>query len=150
MGQLGKPRRGCGGVSGLGYCGVSSHGAKRAADQTRKAIADVLTFGSGNRASTQIQEIKYVLQKGRWEVGYHLCHTLRTLLADLKTPGLSLQQNQSIDNAVISLTEIENALDAAIRKDREPRGADRFNASLSSIQVIIDDIFRDAASGRGG
>ena len=84
------------------------------------------------------------------EVGYHLCHTLRTLLADLKTPGLSLQQNQSIDNAVISLTGIENDLDAAIRKDREPRGADRFNASLSSIQVIIDDILRDAASGRGG
>ena len=135
---------------GLAFVWYQVTGAKRAADQTRKAIADVLIFGSGNRASTLIQEIKYVLQKSKWEVGYHQCHTLRTLLGDLKMTGLSLQHIQLIDKAVVSLTDIENDLDAAIRKEREPRGTNRFNASLSSIQVTLEDILSEAASGRGG
>ena len=97
-----------------------------------------------------IQEIKYVLQKGQWEVGYHQCHTLRALLGDLKMTGLSSQHIQSIDDAVGSLTDIENDLDAAIRKEREPRGTNRFNASLGSIQVTVEDILSKAASGRGG
>ena len=135
---------------GLAVVGYQVTGAKRAADQTRKAIADVLTFGSGNRATTLIQEIKYVLQKGQWEVGYHQCHTLRTLLGDLKMTGLSPEHIKLIDEAVGSLTEIENDLDAAIRKEREPRGANRFNASLSSIQVTLEGILSEAASRRGG
>ena len=135
---------------GLAIVWYQVRGAKRAAEQTRQAIADVLTFGSGNRASTLIQEIKYVLQKGQWEVGYHQCHTLRALLGDLKMTGLSLQQIHSIDEAVASLTDIENDLDAAIRKERVPKGTNHFNASLSSIQVALEEILSKAASERGG
>ena len=137
-------------VVGLAVVWYQVTGTKRAVDQTREAIADVLTFGSGNRASTLIQEIKYVLQKGQWDVGYHQCHTLRALLGDLKMTGLSLQHIQLIDEAVVSLTDMENDLDAAIRKEREPRGTNRFNASLSSIQVTLEDILSEAASRRGG
>ena len=135
---------------GLAVVWYQVTGAKRAANQTRKAIADVLTFGSGNRASTLIQEIKVVLQKGKWEVGYHQCHTLRTLLGDLKTTGLSSLHIQSIDDAVVRLTEIENALDVTIRKGREPKGANGFNASLSRIQVTLENILSEAALARGG
>ena len=135
---------------GLLVVGYQVTGAKRAAEQTKKAIADVLTFGSGNRASTLIQEIKSVLQKGQWEVGYHQCHTLRALLGDLKMTGLPLQHIQLIDKAVVSLTEMENDLDAAIRKEREPKGTNRFNASLSSIQITVENILSEAASRRGG
>ena len=134
---------------GLFVVGYQAAGAKRAADQTRQAIADVLTFGSGNRAATLIQEIKYVLQKGQWDVGYHQCNTLRTLLGDLKMTGLSSQHVKLIDEAVTSLLEIENALDTAIRKQREPRGVDRFNTSLSSIQVALGDILSEATTRRG-
>ena len=135
---------------GLIVVGYQASGAKRAAEQTRKAVADVLTFGSGNRSTTLIQEIKYVLQKGQWEVGYHQCHTLRTLLGDLKLTGLSMQHIRLIDDAMASLTDIENDLDAAIRKEREPKGTNRFNASLSSIQATLEDILSVAAVGRGG
>ena len=135
---------------GLAVVGYQVTGAKRAADQTRKAIDDVLTLGSGNRATTLIQEIKNVLQKGQWEVGYHQCHTLRTLLGDLRMTGLSSQQIQLIGEAMVILTDIENDLDVAIRKEREPRGANRFNSSLSSIQVTLEGILSEAASKRGG
>ena len=134
---------------GLVIVGLQAASAKRAAVQTRERIDEVLTFGSGNRASTLIQETKIVLQKGKWEVGYHQCHTLRALLGDLKRTGLSYQQKQSIDEAVDNLTDIENDLDAAIRKEREPRGMDRFNASLNIIQVTVEDILSEATSGRG-
>ncbi len=135
---------------GLVVVGYQARGAKRAAEQTRKAVADVLTFGSGNRSTTLIQEIKYVLQKGQWEVGYHQCHTLRALIGDLKITGPSTQHIQLIDEAMVSLTDIENDLDAAIRKEREPRGTDCFNASLSIIQATLEDIVSEAAAGRGG
>ena len=135
---------------GLAVVGYQATGAKRAANQTRKAVSDVLTFGSGNRAATLIQEIKLVLQKGKWEVGYHQCHSLRTLLGDLKTIGLSMKHIELIDKAMGSLTTIENDLDAAIRKEREPKGMDRFNASLSNIQVTIEGILSEATAGRGG
>ena len=135
---------------GLAVVGYQVTGAKRAAEQTRKAIADVLTFGSGNLAATLIQEIKFVLQKGQWQVGYHQCHTLRTLLGGLKTTGLSSERIQLIDDAMVSLTDIENDLDAAIRKERAPRGADHFNASLSRIQVTLENILSEAASELGG
>ena len=130
--------------------GQQAKGARRAAEQTKKAIADVLTFGSGNLAATLIQEIKFVLQKGQWQVGYHQCHTLRTLIGELKTTGLSSERIQLIDDAMVSLTNIENDLDTAIRKERPPRGADHFNASLSRIQVTLENILSEAASGRGG
>ena len=135
---------------GLVVVGYQATGAKRAADQTRKAVADVLIFGSGNRASTLIQEIKYVLQKGQWEVGYHQCNTLRTFLGDLKMTGLSIQHIGMIEGAIEDLINIENDLDAAIRKEREPRGSNRFNASLSGIQVALDGILSEAAARRGG
>ena len=140
------------GVAGVGLIvvGYQATGAKRAANQARKAIADVLTFGSGNRATTLVQELKNVLHKGQWEVGYHQCHTLRTLIGDLKMTGISLEHIQLIDEAVVSLTDIENDLDAGIRKEREPKGADDFNASLSDIQVTLESILSKAASSRGG
>ena len=135
---------------GLIVVGYQATGARRAADQTRKAISDVLTFGSGNRATTLIQEVKHVLHKGQWDVGYHQCHTLRTLLGDLKTTGISQAHVQLIDEAVKSLTDIENDLDAAIRKERDPKGADSFNASLNRIQVTLEGMMSEAASARGG
>ena len=134
---------------GLAIVGIQAAGAKRASVQTRERIDDVLTFGSGNRASTLIQEMKIVLQKNKWEVGYHQCHTLRALLGDLKRTGLSSRHVRTIDEAMDNLTEIENDLDAAIRKQREPTGMDSFNASLSIIQVALDDILSEAASRQG-
>ena len=135
---------------GLYLVGIQANRARRAADQTRKAIDNVLTFGSGNRAATLSQDVKHVLHKGRWEVAYHQCYTLRALLGDLKMTALSSEQIESIDQAVDSLTEIENDLDAAIRKKRVPKGADSFNESLSNIQVTLENILSRAASGRGG
>ena len=134
---------------GLVIVGLQAAGAKRASVQTRERIEEVLTFGSGNRASTLIQETKIVLQKGKWEIGYHQCHTLRALLGDLKRTGLSLEHMKSLDEAVDNLTNIENDLDAAIRKERDPRGMESFNACLNVIQVTVDDILSEAASGRG-
>ncbi len=135
---------------GLVVVGYQAKGAKRAAEQTGEAVAGVLIFGSGNRATTLVQEIKLVLQKGQWQVGYHQCHTLRTLLGDLKITGLSKSHVQLIDEAMQSLTDIENDLDAAIRKERAPSGTDDFNATLSSIQTTVEGILSNAAAGRGG
>ena len=135
---------------GLGAVGYQVRGAKRSVDQTRKTISDVLTFGSGNRASTMIQELKLALHKGRWEVGYHQCHALRTLLGDLTTTGLSSQHTESISEAMLRLTGIENDLEAALRKNREPRGANGFNAALSTIQLAVENILSEATSKRGG
>ncbi len=136
-------------LGGLIFVGFQAAGAKRASDQTRERVDNVLTFGSGNRASTLIQEMKNVLQKGKWEVGYHQCHTLRALLGDIKRTGLSSQHDQSINEAMENLANIENDLDAAIRKGQNPRDIDRFNASLSSIQDTLEDILSKAASGQG-
>ena len=135
---------------GLLVVGIQVTRAKRVADQTRKAIDNVLTVGSGNRAATLTQDIKQVLHKGQWEVGYHQCPTLRALLGDLKVTGLSLEHDKLIDKAVVSLTDIENDLDAAIRKKRVPSGADSFNESLSNIQVTLENILSRVASGQGG
>ena len=132
---------------GLVVVGLQAGGAKRAAEQTRTAVAKVLTFGSGNRATTLTQEIKNVLQKGQWQVGYHQCYTLRALLGDLKMTDLSTEHIRLIDEAMISLTDIENDLDAAIRKGRDPSGTDCFNASLSSIQTTLEGIMSEAAAG---
>ena len=135
---------------GLVLVGYQANRAKRAAEQTQRAIDNILTLGSGNRATTLLQEIKNVLQKGQWEVGYHQCSTLRALVGDLRMIGLSSQHSQLVDQAVVSLTEIENDLDSAIRKKRTPRGADHFNTSLSKIQITVENILSEAASGRGG
>ena len=132
---------------GLVVVGFQAGGAKRAAEQTRTAVAKVLTFGSGNRATTLTQEIKNVLQKGQWQVGYHQCYTLRALLGDLKMTDLSTEHIRLIDEAMVSLTDIENDLDAAIRKGRDPSGTDCFNASLSSIQTTLEGIMSEAAAG---
>ena len=134
---------------GLAIVGIQAAGAKRASVQTRERIDDVLTFGSGNRASTLIQEMKIVLQKGKWEVGYHQCHTLRALLGDIKRTGLSSEHTKSIDKAMTNLTNIENDLDVAIRKSQDPRGMDSFNAFLSDIQDTLEDILSKAASRQG-
>ena len=137
-------------VGGLIVVGYQAWGAKQAAEQTKKAVAKVLTFGSGNRATTLAQEIKNVLQKGQWQVAYHQCYTLRALIGDLKMTDLSTEHIQSIDEAMSSLTDIENDLDAAIRKGRDPSGTDCFNASLSNIQTTLEDIMSEAAAGQGG
>ena len=144
-------------LGGLAVVGWQAWGAKQAAEQTkqaaeqtRTAVANVLTFGSGNRATTLAQEIKNVLQKGQWQVAYHQCYTLRALIGDLKMTDLSTEHIQSIDEAMVSLTDIENDLDAAIRKGRDPSGTDYFNASLSSIQTTLEGMMSKAAAGQGG
>ena len=134
---------------GLAIVGLQAAGAKRASLETRERIDSVLTVGSGSRATTLIQEIKIVLQKGKWEVGYHQCHTLKALIGDLKRTDLSSEHIKSIDKAIVDLTNIENDLDAAIRKEQNPRDMDRFNESLSIIQNALEDIIGEAASKRG-
>ena len=123
--------------------------AQRTAEQTRIAIDGVLTFGSGNRATTLIQAIKTALQKGQWEVGYHQCQTLRGLIGDLRTSSLSPQHAESVDEAVSSLTAIENDLNAAIRKKQTPERADGFNESLSIIQNTLENILSENIRGKG-
>ena len=136
-------------VSFLGLCwvGFQAWDAKRVAFQTRRAIVDVLVFGSGTRATTLIQELKNALLKGRWEVGYHLCHTLSAMIGDLKMTDPSPKHAQSIEDAVKRLIRIENALYAAVQKgeEEEPKGVGSFNASLSNIQADLEEILRSAA-----
>ena len=135
---------------GLGFVGYQAWGAKRAANQTREAVADVLTFGSGNRAATLIQQLKDMLHKEQWEAAYYQCHTLRALIGDLRMTASSPEDIQMIEGAVASLTEMENDLDAGIRRKVEPRGADGYNAALSEIQVALESILSKAAARRGG
>lgn len=136
-------------TGGLIAVGIQATAAKRAANRTSARVANVLVIGSGNRASTLIQEIKYVVQKGQWAVGYHQCHTLRGLLVDLKSSQLSTERVELIDKALKTLTELENDLDVAIRKRKEPSGADRFNSTLSDVQLTLDEIMSEATSRRG-
>ena len=137
-------------AGGLLAVGYQAWGAKRAANQTRKVITNVLIHGSGSRATTMIQEIKNALQKGQWEVGYQLCHTLRGLLGDLRTLNLASESAQSLGTAMESLTAIENELDAAIRKVRgQPQGKHNFNATLSQIQDVLEGIMSEAALRQG-
>ena len=111
-------------------------------------MSSLLGVATGLQRSSKRSRMFF--RKANGEIAYHQCHTLRALLGDLKMTGLSLEHVQMIDKAVNSLTGIENNLDAAIRKRRDPRGMDRFNASLSSIQVTLEEILTEATSGRGG
>lgn len=135
---------------GLGVVGHQAFGARRAAEQANKAVSNVLTQGSGNRAVALLQQLKILLQKGRWEAAYHQCQTTRALLNDLRITGLHQPQFQLIDQAVEDLTDIENDLDTSIRKGNIPARTDDFNSALSRIQTELEAILSKATASRGG
>lgn len=137
-------------VVGLAVVYRQATGAKRSADQTREAVADVLTFGSGNRAATLIQQLKDLLHKKQWEVAYYQCHTLRALIGDLRMTGVSPDEMLLINRAVERLAAMENDLDAGIRRKVEPAGVDDYNAALSQVQDTLQGILTKAAARRGG
>ena len=141
-------------VSFVGLCwvGYQAWDAKRVAFQTRRAIVNVLVFGSGTRATTLIQELKNALLKGRWEVAYHLCHTLGAMIGDLKMTNPSPDHAESIEDAIKRLIRIENALYVAMQKgeQEEPKGVGSFNASLSYIQADLEEILRSVALNEQG
>ena len=135
---------------GLGFVGYQAWGAKQAASQTRDAVTDVLTFGSGNRATTLIQQLKHLLQKSQWDAAYHQFHTLRTSIGDLKMSATTPEDIQRIEEAVASLMEMEEDINVGIQKERDPTNADSHHATLNSIQATLEGIMRHAAARRGG
>lgn len=120
--------------------GKARDAAEAARRETRSALTRALATVDLERAIALAQRLKELHQENRWEISAVLYQTLRVMLIDIaaRCPADTPQWQPQLQAAILQITEIDNAVGAAIREGTEPSGLQKFNEILNDIQVNLE------------
>ena len=120
--------------------GKARDAAEAARRETRVALTRALATVDLERAIALVQRLKELHQETRWEVSAVLYQTLRVMLIDIaaRCPADAPQWQLQLQAATLQVTEIDNAVSAAIGEGNEPPGRQNFNEVLNDIQVNLE------------
>ena len=104
--------------------------AEEASEATRAAITRSLTTVDLERAIALVQRLKDLHRANKWETSLEHYQPLRVMLAEIRSRHSSLtpKLRQALDDAILNVREIENAVSSAVTENvgmAELRGFER-------------------------
>ena len=114
--------------------------AEIASKETRAAMTRSLTTVDLERAIALAQRLKELHRLGRWETCLEHYQPLRVLLSEIRSrhPALTPELRRTLEMAIIDVTEMGNALVAALRESVAITAAAEFDRTLNRIQSELE------------
>lgn len=116
--------------------------AEVASNETRAAMTRSLTTVDLERAIALVQRLKELHRSNKWETSLEHYQPLRVMLSEIRSrhPCLTAELRQILDDAIINVIEIENAVTMAVTENvglGQLRGFDRV---LNEVQAQLEGI----------
>lgn len=116
--------------------------AEVASKETRAAMTRTLTTVDLERAIALLQRLKEMHRANRWETCLEHYQPLRVLLSEIRSrhPALTSELQRTLETAILDVTEMENAIVAALRESAEITAAAEFDRTLNRIQSELESL----------